>query len=74
MSVDGGAWQLSKSVSELIEPMLPMAVDVASREAVRVLHSNHINLTRFACRAVGTRGSPRVSAPLAGKKRIHSYY
>ena len=72
MNVDGGAWQLSKPAAELIEPMLPSAIDIASREAVRAIHSNHINLTRFACRAVGTRGSPRVSAPLAGKNGLYN--
>ena len=48
--------------------MIPTDIGVASREAARAVIANHMNLVRFATRAVGTRGSPRVSAPLAGSR------
>lgn len=47
--------------------MLPVEVSVAAREAVRAVGNNQVNLIRFALRAVGSKGSPRVSAPLAGE-------
>lgn len=46
--------------------MLPVDPAVAARDAARNVISNHANLVRFCLRAVGERGSPRVSAPLSG--------
>lgn len=64
--IDGGAWDLSRLSASLIEPMLPVSEAVACREAVRALVSNHVNIVKFAMRAVGERGNPPVSASLSG--------
>ena len=72
MYIDGGAWNVGKSVSELVEPMLPVDPAVAARDAARNVIANHANLVRFCLRAVGQRGSQRVSAPLSGNY-IHIY-
>lgn len=53
--------------------MIPTDANLAKREVVRRVISNHENLTRFALRGVGSPGQPSVSAPLAGKYSCHSY-
>ena len=70
MYADGGAWHLDRDPDTLLEPMLPLSPTVASREAVRNILNNKDNLINFALRAVGTRGQPRVSAPLADPNAI----
>lgn len=67
LHVDGGAWDVSKPTVELLEPMLPLDDRSARRDAVRRASANAHNLVMFMLRAVGSRGSPGVSAPLAGK-------
>lgn len=64
--IDGGAWLLSKKSIDCLEPMIPTDDGVARRDVVRRVLSNHANTVRFSTRAVGSRGSPGVSAPLAG--------
>ena len=70
MYADGGAWHLDRDPDTLLEPMLPPSPTIASREAVRNILNNKENLINFALRAVGTRGQPRVSAPLADPNAI----
>lgn len=61
--IDGSAWSLAAST--FLEPMLPSDPQVAGRDAVRRAMNNHAALVRFACRGVGEKGAPSVSAPLA---------
>ena len=65
--VDGGAWDLQVPPASLLEPMLPLDAAVACREAARRIIANHDKLALFSLRAIGAKGSPAVSAPLAGE-------
>ena len=60
--IDGELWRLP--VRQGIEP-LNAGADMARREAAARVIENRDKLVPFCLRAVGARGSPRVSAPLS---------
>lgn len=65
---DGVSWALPLPPSgpDSLEPVLPPVSPEAARlEAAERLLRNHAKVARFAARAVGASGSPRVAAPLA---------
>ena len=63
--IDGGCWDLQVDPSSMLEPMIPSDKGIATRDAVRRSLGNKEKLVKFACRGVGKRGSPGVSAELA---------
>ena len=63
--IDGGCWDIKVDSSEMLEPMIPIDKGIATRDAVRRSIGNREKLVKFACRGVGKKGSPGVSAELA---------
>lgn len=65
--VDGRSWSLPlPDHDKSIEPIPPRASDEDARtEAAEAIVRNHATISRFAARAVGSPGSPRVGAPLS---------
>jgi glutathione S-transferase len=61
--IDGGSWVLD--FGQGIEPLTPADEGVARREAVRSFLHNFEAVVRFSARGAGSKGVPRVSAPLA---------
>lgn len=65
---DGRAWRLPlpPAGAGSLEPVLPAVPDDEARlEAAERLLRNHAKVARFAARAVGAAGSPRVAASLS---------
>eukprot|EP00596_Hydrurales_sp_CCMP1899_P004116 CAMPEP_0119039994 /NCGR_PEP_ID=MMETSP1177-20130426/9779_1 /TAXON_ID=2985 /ORGANISM="Ochromonas sp, Strain CCMP1899" /LENGTH=464 /DNA_ID=CAMNT_0007004597 /DNA_START=243 /DNA_END=1634 /DNA_ORIENTATION=+ len=62
--IDGGSWNIYKEPTACLEPMIPLDVGVARRDAVRQCIKNHAALVGFSLRGVGDKGQ-QVSAPLS---------
>jgi tripartite-type tricarboxylate transporter receptor subunit TctC len=54
--IDGGAWSVNKAAEDCLEPMLPLDVPTAKRDAVRQFVDNKDSVVAFACRGVGSVG------------------
>ena len=63
--LDSLAWDTTRDINSLVEPMLPEDPREAARDAVRRTLSNFDRVVKFACRGAGSKGHRPVSAPLA---------